>query len=149
MIITEGFATGLAVSQLVEGRIVAAVTANNMTNVALALRERYPAARIILAADNDVMACGKTNPGKQQAERAALAVNGWVTLPPTASKADWDDYHQQEGTDTIRMDFFHRLYQPKGMDMKTPIILVDCASDDFTTNLPLRKGSDGFNTQQD
>lgn len=149
LIITEGFATGLAISQFAEGMIVAALSANNLANVAVALRERYPDAQIIVAADNDVTTCGGNNPGKQQAECAALAVNGWVTLPPTRSKADWDDYHQHAGTDTARSAFSRQLYHPKGMDMKTPLILVENDPGHLTTNLPLRKGSDGYNTPQD
>ncbi|PVF13356.1 DNA primase, partial [Yersinia pestis] len=89
-----------------------AVSATNLTQVAVALRERYPDAQIIIAADNDVTN-SDNNPGKQQAEYAALAVNGLVTLPPTCGKADWDDYRQQVGTDAARIEFFRQLYNPR------------------------------------
>ncbi|CNI64134.1 putative prophage DNA primase [Yersinia intermedia] len=112
IIITEGFATGLVISRFVAVTVVAAISANNLTHVAVALRERYPDAQIILAADNDVTDSDH-NPGKQQAEHAALVVNGLVTLPPTGDKADWDDYRQQVGTDTARIEFFRQLYNPK------------------------------------
>lgn len=112
IIITEGFATGLVISRFVAATVVAAISAINLTHVAVALRERYPDAQIILAADNDVTDSDH-NPGKQLAELAALAVNGLVTLPPTGDKADWDDYRQQVGTDTARIEFFRQLYNPK------------------------------------
>lgn len=83
IIITEGFATGLVISRFVAATVVAAISAINLTHVAVALRGRYPDAQIILAADNDVTDSDH-NPGKQLAELAALAVNGLVTLPPPA-----------------------------------------------------------------
>ncbi|HDL8415803.1 TPA: toprim domain-containing protein [Yersinia enterocolitica] len=104
IIITEGFATSLVISRFVAATVVAAISVINLTHVAVALRGRYPDAQIILAADNDVTDSDH-NPGKQLAELAALAVNGLVTLPPTGDKADWDDYRQQVGTDTARIEF--------------------------------------------
>ncbi|MEA7595313.1 hypothetical protein ONR49_25270, partial [Salmonella enterica subsp. enterica serovar Virginia] len=46
-----------------------------------------------LAGDND-LADGKENTGRIQAEKAAKAVDGWVTLPPVRHKADWDMRHK-------------------------------------------------------
>lgn len=79
MIITEGFATALTVSLLTEGWIVAAVAATNLLKVTEQIRKRWPETRIILAGDND-LADGKENTGRIQAEKAAKAVDGWVTL---------------------------------------------------------------------
>ncbi|WP_211284327.1 toprim domain-containing protein, partial [Xenorhabdus stockiae] len=105
VIITEGYATALTVSQLYKGTVLAALDAGNLLSVAKAIQERWPDTKIILAADNDWHHPGeldkngkpKVNIGKISAEKAALAVNGWVTLPPTEYKADWDDYRQQHG----------------------------------------------------
>ncbi|WP_323859691.1 toprim domain-containing protein [Xenorhabdus szentirmaii] len=102
IIITEGYATALTVSQLHEGVVLAAMDEGNLTTVAELVRKQWPNAKIILAADNDWHEQGerdkngklKKNVGKIAAEKAALSVGGWVSLPPTKEKADWDDYRQ-------------------------------------------------------
>ncbi|WP_244903162.1 primase-like DNA-binding domain-containing protein, partial [Xenorhabdus innexi] len=37
--------------------------------------------------------------------------NGWVTLPPTEYKADWDDYRQHHGIEVAKQAFRNGLYQ--------------------------------------
>ncbi|MGJ0637406.1 DUF927 domain-containing protein [Xenorhabdus bovienii] len=119
MIITEGYATALTVSQLYKGTVLAALDAGNLLYVAKTVRERWPDTKIILAADNDwhhpdeldKNGRPKVNIGKVSAEKAALAVNGWVTLPPTEYKADWDDYRQQHGIEAAKQAFSNGLYQ--------------------------------------
>ena len=106
--ITEGFATALTVSRLTDGVCVAAVSANNLLNVAQAVREKWPEARIIIAGDND-FDDGKENTGKLCAQKAAKAVNGWVTVPPTRHKADWDDFRQEHGMDRAKEAFKEEL----------------------------------------
>lgn len=80
---------------------VAAIDAGNLLPVAEVMRRTYPQAQIIIAADNDHQQgnseSGGINTGKDAAERAAISVAGWVSLPPTDYKADWNDYHQQHG----------------------------------------------------
>ncbi len=125
----------------------AAVSANNLINVAQALRGWYPDATIILAGDHDLHADGSTNIGKEQAEKAALAVDGWVSLLPTTTLCDWDDYRQQYGLETTKSVFNKQRYQPD--TMYTPLVRTDCATPAFNTALPLCKGSDGFDTRQD
>ncbi|CDG17381.1 putative phage primase [Xenorhabdus doucetiae] len=118
-IITEGYATALTVSQLHEGVILAALDESNLPNVAEQVRERWPDAKIILAADNDWHEPGeldkngkpKKNVGKIAAEKTAKAINGWVTLPPTEYKADWDDYRQRHGIEAAKQAFSNGLYQ--------------------------------------
>ena len=119
VILAEGLATALSVHQLhLDALTVCAVDANNLLPVALALRELYPQAAFILAADND-SAPGKPNTGKQAAEKAALAVAGCVALPPGDIKADWNDIHQQQGTEAAQALFAASLYQPE-TDPMTP-----------------------------
>jgi len=81
VVITEGYATALTVSQLTAGCVVAAISAGNLPNVAQALRARWPEVKIIIAGDNDFQDAGE-NPGRAFAEKAAKAVSGWVSLPP-------------------------------------------------------------------
>ncbi len=147
IVITEGYATGLTISLITTAAVVAAVSATNLINVAKALRNEYPKATLILAGDHDVHADGATNIGKEQAEKAALAVDGWVSLPPTTRLCDWDDYRQQYGLEATKSAFNKQRYQPD--TMHTPLVRIGTATSAFNTSLPLRKGSDGFDTRQD
>ncbi|MCP9266881.1 toprim domain-containing protein [Xenorhabdus sp. XENO-1] len=129
VIITEGYATALTVSQLYKGAVLAALDAGNLLSVSKAVRERWSDTKIIIAADNDGHhpdeldkdGKAKVNIGKISAEKAALAVNGWVTLPPTENKADWDDYRQQYGMEMATLVFAQRLYQPASTQKKAAI----------------------------
>ncbi|MEL4889739.1 DUF927 domain-containing protein [Pectobacterium betavasculorum] len=114
VVIGEGLATALSTHLMrPEALTIAAIDAGNMVPVAKAIRALYPNAQIILAADNDIVA-GKPNAGKDWAEKAAREVNGWVTLPPTSEKADWDDYRQQFGLDAAIQAFAESLYAVSG-----------------------------------
>ncbi|MBD2826727.1 toprim domain-containing protein, partial [Xenorhabdus sp. 5] len=129
VIITEGYATALTVSQLYNGLILVALDEGNLCPVAKAVREYWPDTKIIIAADNDWHEPGerdkngkpKKNVGKISAEKAALTVNGWVALPPDAAKADWDDYRQQHGVETAKLAFAQGLYQPTQTQQKAAI----------------------------
>ncbi|WP_340617826.1 toprim domain-containing protein [Xenorhabdus entomophaga] len=138
VIITEGYATALTVNQLCEGTVLVALDAGNLLSVAKAVRERWSETKIIIAADNDWHHSGeldkngklRVNIGKISAEKAALAVNGWVTLPPTEYKADWDDYRQQHGIDMAKMAFSQGIYQPISTKKTTQI--NDCEPSKLT-----------------
>ncbi|WP_338803555.1 primase-like DNA-binding domain-containing protein [Xenorhabdus griffiniae] len=118
-IIAEGYATALTVSQLHEGMVLAAIDESNLLTVAGLVRAQWPDAKIILAADNDWHEQGeqdkngrlKKNVGKIAAEKTAIAINGWVTLPPTELKSDWDDYRQHHGIKAAKQAFSNGLYQ--------------------------------------
>ncbi|WP_439153517.1 toprim domain-containing protein [Xenorhabdus santafensis] len=126
VIITEGYATALTVNQLCKGTVLVALDAGNLISVAQSVRKRWPGTKIIIAADNDwhhpdeLNKSGKpkVNIGKISAEKAAVAVNGWITLPPTEHKADWDDYRQQHGVETAKLAFAQGLYQPAPITKK-------------------------------
>ncbi|WP_237388204.1 toprim domain-containing protein [Xenorhabdus sp. Sc-CR9] len=140
VIITEGYATTLTVNQLCNGTILAALDAGNLLSVAQSVRERWSDTKIIIAADNDWHQPGeldkngkpKVNTGKISAEKAAIAVNGWVTLPPTEHKADWDDYRQQHGVETAKLTFAQGLYQPAPITKKAVIQPNDAESSKLT-----------------
>ncbi|WP_338804867.1 primase-like DNA-binding domain-containing protein [Xenorhabdus griffiniae] len=118
-IITEGYATALTVRQLHKGVVLATIDESNLSTVAGLVRERWPDAKIIIAADNDWHEPEerdkngrlKKNVGKIAAEKASIAINGWVTLPPTALKSDWDDYRQHHGIEAAKQAFSNGLYQ--------------------------------------
>lgn len=111
VLITEGYATALSVAALEGGLALAALDANNLLPVAQAVRQRWPEAEIIIAGDNDITPDGP-NVGKEAAEKAALTVSGFITLPPTDYKADWDDYRQQHGLIAFQRDFVANIMLP-------------------------------------
>lgn len=119
VIITEGFATALSVSMLVDGWCIAALNKNNLLNVAQAVRNKWPDVRLIIAGDND-FADGKDNPGREKAYQAAQAVNGWVTIPPGQFQADWDDYRQEFGLQRARDAFTDEMLNPNDTETRLP-----------------------------
>ncbi|MCP6541990.1 toprim domain-containing protein, partial [Klebsiella pneumoniae] len=78
VVIAEGLATTLSVNLMrPDALAVVAVDAGNLLPVAEVMHRRYPEARIIIAADNDIKP-GEPNTGKEAADKAAKAVSGWV-----------------------------------------------------------------------
>ncbi|HHJ4523176.1 TPA: DUF5906 domain-containing protein [Citrobacter freundii] len=113
VLIGTGVATTISAGLLHDGVMISALDDGNLRSVALAVRERWPLARIIIVADNDWHSPGeldehgkpKVNSGKQHGEKAALAVSGWLALPPGEIKMDWDDYRQQHGLTAAKATF--------------------------------------------
>ncbi|PHM25805.1 DNA primase [Xenorhabdus budapestensis] len=140
VIITEGYATALTVSQLYKGAVLAALDAGNLLSVAQSVRKRWSDTKIIFAADNDwhhpdeldKNSKPKTNVGKVSAEKAALAVNGWVTLPPTEYKSDWDGYRQSHGIEAAKQAFGEGPYQPASIKKKAAAQPNDTESSKLT-----------------
>jgi putative DNA primase/helicase len=83
--ICEGYATAASVFMSTKFATAVAFDAGNLTPVATALRNKFPALKIIIAADNDVATVG--NPGLAHALDAARAIDGLVAYP-TFDKAD-------------------------------------------------------------
>ena len=79
LIVCEGFATGASIHECTGHAVAIAFNAGNLESVALALRTKYPALKIIIAADDDAQTAG--NPGLAKATAAAQAVGGWLAVP--------------------------------------------------------------------
>jgi putative DNA primase/helicase len=80
VVICEGWATGATLAAHFAGACaLAAIDAGNLEPVALAIRARYPAAEIVIAADDDRLTPG--NPGLTKARAAAGAVGGKLVKP--------------------------------------------------------------------
>ncbi|EPM3639731.1 DUF927 domain-containing protein [Enterobacter roggenkampii] len=125
VIIAEGLATALSVQQFrPDATIIAAIDAGNLLSVAQVMRQRYPDAQIIIAADNDIKP-GEPNTGKSAAEKTAKAVSGWVALPQSEEKADWNDFHQQHGLEAAAAAFNDSMYQPEGEKVKPALTVVE------------------------
>ncbi|WP_069202323.1 AAA family ATPase [Xenorhabdus cabanillasii] len=151
VLIAEGYATALTVSQLHEGLTLAAFDAGNLFPVSQWVREHYPNAKIIIAADNDIKP-DEPNKGRVLAEKAAKAINGWVSIPPTEDKADWDDYRQQHGIEAAKQAFSQGLHQV-GEYMNSKVTEdrsnIETLYPNRKTKLPLSVGSQGFDAQLD
>nr|WP_269846445.1 toprim domain-containing protein [Shimwellia pseudoproteus] len=130
VLIAEGLATALSVHLMrPDALTVAAIDAGNLIHVAGVMRRKHPQSQIIIAADNDhptaASETGATNIGKEAAEKAALSVAGWVALPPTDYKADWDDYRQQNGLEAAAVAFNDSTYQPQGESVTVQLKAIE------------------------
>ena len=105
LIVCEGFATGASIYECTGQAVAIAFDAGNLEPVAVALRLKYPALVITIAADDDYLIPG--NPGVTKAMAAALAVGGTLALPvfPTdrpIKATDFNDLHQLAGAEAVR-----------------------------------------------
>lgn len=105
LIVCEGFATGASIHEATGQAVAVAFNAGNLRAVAESLHSKYPALRLILAADDDWKTEG--NPGVTKATEAAQAVGGWLAVPrfppERSDKAtDFNDLHQLAGAEAVR-----------------------------------------------
>lgn len=114
LIVCEGYATGASISAATGAAVAVAFNAGNLQAVAMDLRAKYPAMRLVIAADDDHLTAG--NPGLTKANAAAKAVGGLVAVPQfpegRPDKAtDFNDLHALMGLDAVR----------SGIDSASPI----------------------------
>ena len=105
LIVCEGYATGASIHEATGDAVAVAFNAGNLEPVALALRAKYAALKIIIAADDDHLTDG--NPGMSKATAAALAVGGLLAVPvfpaDRPDKAtDFNDLHLLAGADAVK-----------------------------------------------
>ena len=79
LIVCEGFATGASIHECTGHAVAVAFNAGNLKAVAVALRSKYPAFKIIIAADDDHQTAG--NPGITKASEAAQAASATLAVP--------------------------------------------------------------------
>lgn len=84
--VAEGYATAATVHMATGWVTAVAFDAGNLEPVARALREAFPAARLVLCADDDAATEG--NPGVTRARAAAVAVGGYVAVPDFPGVSD-------------------------------------------------------------
>lgn len=100
LIICEGFATGATLHEATGRYVVVAFNAGNLLPVAKRMREKFPEASIIVAADDDFKTEKERgfNPGMREAKKAAEAIRGTVAAPPfmrdndSDGATDWNDF---------------------------------------------------------
>jgi len=103
LIIAEGVATAASCSAATGWAAVAALSLGNLKKVCEAMRQRYPGADLVLAADVDKSA-GEPMP---QALEAARAVKARLAVPVFSCTrrehdSDFNDVHQGEGLRAVR-----------------------------------------------
>lgn len=103
--IVEGFATGASIHAATGYPVAVAFNAGNLAPVAKALRHKFPVLPLVICADDDWRTEG--NPGRTEGEAAAKAVGGLMVLPVFEGErgektTDFNDLHQDEGTEAVR-----------------------------------------------
>jgi putative DNA primase/helicase len=92
--LAEGYATAATIHQATAHAVAVTFSAGNLKPVALALRGKFPDAKIVLCADNDRFTPG--NPGVTKAREAAIAVGGYLTVPRFDDLGPYDYYRGGE-----------------------------------------------------
>lgn len=105
LVICEGYATGASIHEATGYAVAVAFNAGNLLDVAQALHQKYPALRLVLAADDDWKTTG--NPGVTKATEAARAVCGYLTKPDFPSvrpdkATDFNDLHTMAGLEAVK-----------------------------------------------
>lgn len=107
VLIAEGYATAASLHEATGYPVAVAFDAGNLGHVAKALRNRYPAALLVLCGDDDLdtFATNGTNPGRDKATAAAQAVQGVAVFPENLPEggSDFNDLHQAAGLDAVRV----------------------------------------------
>lgn len=113
LFVAEGYATAASVHQATGCAVAVAFDCGNLDPVAQALRGEYPAAEIVVCADDDRYKQPGKNPGVEKASKAAAAVGGLAVVPSftdrTSQPTDFNDLHRLEGIDAARA----QLAQPE------------------------------------
>jgi putative DNA primase/helicase len=107
IVVCEGFATGASVHEATGRPVAVAFDSSNLPPVVRALRGRYPAARVLVAGDDDreTEAAGKGNAGRKKATEAAKLAHGMPVFPaglPDGRMSDFNDMHAHAGLDAVR-----------------------------------------------
>lgn len=127
--IGEGVSTVLSVHQGTGYPVIAALSASNLANLAKAMRDRYPAARLLILGD--------LGNGQAKAEEAAKASGAALAIPkftPEQIQAfqhqhgkaptDFNDLHQTAGPEAVRAQIAAALSEPTTPTEKTYSLLT-------------------------
>ena len=106
ILLAEGYATAATLHEATGWPVAVAFDAGNLGKVAHALRQRHPAALLVLCGDDDQATQAKTgnNPGRDKATAAAGAVQGLAVFPVDLPEggSDFNDMHQAHGLQAVR-----------------------------------------------
>lgn len=109
-LLAEGAATARSCSMATGYPVIIAGDCGNLLPVALEIRRMYPEVPLAFIADNDAKDKSGNplphNAGFEHAEKAAMAVGGWVCKIPLldgANKTDANDFLIARGTDALKV----------------------------------------------
>ncbi len=153
VLIAEGVATALTVAAAVDGvvdgaAVACAFSAGNIPAIAAALRELFPAADIIIAADAD-------KAGRAAADEAAAAAGAIVRLPTFADPGaqlggkaakDWNDLASLEGLDAVRRQLHGLPADPDATPAAEPPPDDPATADPAAPANPAAEGPHGADT---
>ncbi|MGE4442725.1 MAG: AAA family ATPase [Desulfomicrobium sp.] len=108
--VAEGYATAASLHMATGHAVGIGFDAGNMESAAKAIKEVFPQAKIVIAADNDRWTTKNDgtpwNVGIEKAQRAAHAIGAEVCIPEFMSlegnPTDFNDLHVREGLDRVR-----------------------------------------------
>ncbi len=105
LVVCEGWATGASIHEATGHAVAVAFNAGNLKAVALAMKEKLPDARIVVAADDD--AFGAENVGLLKAKEAAQVVGGFLAVPDFGNNrpdraTDFNDLHQVANIEVVK-----------------------------------------------
>lgn len=122
VLVCEGYATGVSLYACSGLAVAVAFDAGGLATVAGILRERWPSADVVVAADNDAFKEG--NPGLTAARRAADRAGVRVAFPIFQDHEgrwkDWNDLHQRGGADEVRQQLAGQLDEVAEATSSTP-----------------------------
>ena len=127
VVVAEGFATGASIHEVTGYAVVVAFNAGNLEAVALAIRDKHPDLKIIIAADDDYKNAG--NPGLTKARAAAMAVNGLLVMPDFSQcdrgnkDTDFNDLYRAAGPEAVKLCFDNAQTQPTETPVDYPLTL--------------------------
>jgi len=146
--IAEGIATGASLHEASGYAVAIAFHAGNLAPVASAMRARYPGARIVVCADDDISTPG--NPGRTLAREAARQVGGWLAAPDFGDArpedaTDFNDLHRLHGLSAV-LTSLHGASAPAAPAASPggEAPLVSNASSEWTDPEPLTSQIDGL-----
>lgn len=105
--ITEGWATGWTISEVLGVPVVVAFSAGSLAEVARNMRVKFPERQIVIAADNDrwSQTGDMKNPGVSYARKASVSAHTLVAVPDfenlEAEPTDFNDLMMLEGKEAV------------------------------------------------
>lgn len=111
VVVCEGYATGASIHEATGYTVYVAFNVGNLMNVATLVRETYPDAVIIVAADDDYLTTRPTiNPGISEAKKVIRKVKGIMVKPVFKNRngekwTDFNDLYVQEDLNQVKKQF--------------------------------------------
>ncbi len=134
--IAEGYATAASIHEATGEAVVVAFNAGNLKTVAESLRDKFPAIKLVICADDDLSGVGLV-----KANEAAKLVNADVVMPDFGDNrpdgvSDFNDLHQLKGLDAVKLGVAQvarvQVAEPKNSDWpKASELLQDSESSPY------------------